>query len=61
MQAPERFAIDWVQLDKDRTDLRAATRQQAHRAAHYYGDPIYSVADGMVVNLYDESDEQVPA
>lgn len=55
---PERFAIDWVQLDDEN---RLFTGDAAKRENYaFYGAPIHSVADGAVVNLYDEADEQVP-
>jgi murein DD-endopeptidase MepM/ murein hydrolase activator NlpD len=55
---PERFAIDWVQIDKSRRMYVG----DGHKLSSFpfYGDPIYSVADGLVVNTYDEVDEQVP-
>ena len=46
--APERFAIDWVQIDKDRK-MSHRRRRQGHRLA-FFGEPIHSVADGVVVN-----------
>lgn len=55
---PERFAIDWVQLDKSRRMYVGDGSKLA--SFPFYGDKIYSVADGTVVNTYDESDEQVP-
>jgi hypothetical protein len=58
MLAPERFAIDWVRIDgKNRASEGDHTKLANW---HFYGDPIYAVADGTVVNLYDEADEQVP-
>jgi len=58
MLAPERFAIDWVRID----DKNRASEGDFKKLANwpFYGDPIYSVADGTVVNLYDEAPEQVP-
>ena len=56
--APERFAIDWVQIDKDRKLYSGDGSKLTDFA--YYGDTIHSVADGLVVNMWDESDEQVP-
>ena len=58
IQAPERFAIDWEQLDEQNRMFDGdKTKLSSWR---YYGAPIYSVADGTVVNLWDGSDEQVP-
>lgn len=56
--APERFAIDWVQLDKGRKMYVGTGKKLTDFA--FYGVPIYSVADGTVVNTYDETDEQIP-
>ncbi|HWJ59060.1 MAG TPA: M23 family metallopeptidase [Sphingomicrobium sp.] len=56
--APERFAIDWVQLDKNRKIYFGDGSKVTDFA--YYGVPIYSVADGTVVNTFDGLDEQVP-
>ena len=56
--APERFAIDWVQIGKDRKMFSGDGARLTDFA--YYGDPIHSVADGVVVNSWNESDEQVP-
>ena len=56
--APERFAIDWVQIDKDRKMYSGDGAKLTDFA--FYGDPIHSVADGVVVNTWNESDEQVP-
>jgi murein DD-endopeptidase MepM/ murein hydrolase activator NlpD len=57
-RVPERFAIDWIQLDANRRAFEGDKEKLASWA--YYGAPIYSVADGTVVNLYDGVDEQVP-
>lgn len=56
--APERFAIDWVQLNKDRKMYSGTGKKLTDFA--FYGVPVYSVADGTVVNTYDEADEQIP-
>lgn len=56
--APERFAIDWVRLDKDRRMFVGDGHTLSSFA--FYGVPIHSVADGIVVNTYDGEDEQVP-
>lgn len=57
-RVPERFAIDWVKL-ADNGLLFSGDGTKVTDYA-YYGDPIYAAADGVVVNLYDETDEQVP-
>jgi hypothetical protein len=58
IQAPERFAIDWEQLDANN---RIYEGDKAKLSSWpYYGAPIHSVADGTVVNIWDGSDEQVP-
>ncbi|MFT0859248.1 M23 family metallopeptidase [Ancylobacter sp. G4_0304] len=56
--APERFAIDWVKLQEDGHLFTGHGTRLADYA--YYGDPILAAADGVVVNRYDEADEQVP-
>ena len=58
IQAPERFAIDWEQID-DKNRMYEGDKQKLS-SWRYYGAPIHSVADGTVVNLWDGSDEQVP-
>lgn len=58
LRVPERFAIDWIQLDPSG---RAYTGDGAKLSSYkYYGTPIHAVASGVVVNLYDDADEQVP-
>jgi len=57
-RVPERFAIDWIQLDANNRAYEGAKEKLA--SWHYYGAPIYSVADGIVVTLYDGVAEQVP-
>ena len=57
-RVPERFAIDWVKLDpagRLYTGDRAGLKSYA-----YFGTPVLAVADGTVVNLYDQAPEQVP-
>ena len=57
-RVPERFAIDWVQL---RPDDRMYTGDRSKLESYaYYGVPVHAVADGTVVNLYDNAAEQVP-
>ncbi len=58
IQAPERFAIDWEQADSQNRMVSGDPKKLKNW--RYYGAPIYSVADGTVVNLWDESDEQIP-
>ncbi|CAN7171968.1 M23 family metallopeptidase [Phenylobacterium sp. LjRoot219] len=58
LRIPERFAIDWVKLDDAG---RIYTGDGAKLASYgYYGAPIHAAADGVVVNLYNGADEQVP-
>ncbi len=54
----ERFAIDFVQLN-DKNQLNAGPIDQLSSYA-YFGDEIYSVADGTVVGMEDGLPEQVP-
>lgn len=58
IQAPERFAIDWEQID-DQNRMFEGDKTKLSTWP-YYGAPIHSVADGTVVNIWDGSDEQVP-
>ena len=55
---PERFAIDWVQLDASGRVFSGAPSELASFA--YYGTPVRAAADGLVVNLYDQAPDQVP-
>jgi len=58
LRVPERFAIDWIKLD---AQGRVFTGDAATLTSYaYFGAPVYAVADGVVVNLYDQADEQVP-
>lgn len=58
LRVPERFAIDWVQLRPDDTLYKGAIGTLTSYA--YFGVPVYAVADGTAVNLYDQAFEQVP-
>ena len=58
LRVPERFAIDWVKLDDGGRLFTGDVSKLGSYA--YYGAPIHAAADGVVVNLYDETDEQVP-
>ncbi|MEO7654271.1 MAG: M23 family metallopeptidase [Sphingomicrobium sp.] len=58
MQAPERFALDLVQIDAKNRTSEGDYKKLANWP--FFGAPIYSVADGTVVNAYDGVDEQVP-
>lgn len=58
LRIPERFAIDWVKLDDSGRIFTGDGKKLTSYA--YYGTPIYAAADGVVVNLYNGADEQVP-
>lgn len=58
LRVPERFAIDWVKLDAQRRMFTGDISKLASYA--YYGAPVLAAADGVVVNLYNGADEQVP-
>jgi murein DD-endopeptidase MepM/ murein hydrolase activator NlpD len=57
-QASERFAIDWVRMGPDGKLFSGDGSELADYA--YYGVPVRAVADGVVVNLYDEAEAQAP-
>ncbi|MCG5233910.1 M23 family metallopeptidase [Xanthobacter oligotrophicus] len=58
LRVPERFAIDFVQLDaSDRLFTGDVHKLESYA---FYGVPVHAVADGVVVNLYDATDAQVP-
>ncbi|MGH6866309.1 MAG: hypothetical protein ACREDO_09115 [Methyloceanibacter sp.] len=54
----ERFAIDFVQLD-DKNAMMSGPKDKLESYS-YFGDEIYSVADGTVVAIKDDEPEQVP-
>ena len=54
----ERFAIDWVQLTPELTLTTGAPTELSSYA--YYGAPIHAVADGEIVAVFDELQDQVP-
>ena len=56
--APERYAIDFVQLN-DQDTLYDGPVDDLESFA-YYGDDILSVADGTVVRIQDGLEEQIP-
>ena len=58
LRVPERFAIDWVQLDARHRLYTGKIDQLASYA--YFGTPVHAVADGTVVNMYTSAVEQVP-
>ncbi len=58
LRVPERFAIDWIQLDASERIFEGAAGDLDDYP--YYGTPALAVADGVVVNVYDEADEQTP-
>ena len=54
----ERFAVDWVQLTPD---LKLTTGNPGELSSYpYYGAPIHAVADGEVVAVSDQLEDQVP-
>ena len=54
----ERFAIDWVQLTPELTLTTGAPTELSSYAC--YGAPIHAVADGEIVAVFDELQDQVP-
>ena len=59
LRVPERFAIDWLQLNAQGRLFTGDINALSSYA--FYGTPVHAVANGRVVNLYDGADEQVPA
>jgi hypothetical protein len=58
LYVPERFAIDFFQLDAmDRLLVGPADQLSSYA---YFGTPVYSVANGTVVRTHDGEPEQVP-
>jgi len=56
--APERFAIDFVQLDHDHRLFSGPVGNLSSYA--YFGAPVYSVADGTVIRVEDGAAEEIP-
>jgi hypothetical protein len=56
--APERFAIDFVQLDPQGRMVDGP--QHRLSSYDYYGAPVRAVADGPVVTVVDDLEEQTP-
>lgn len=54
----QRFAIDWVRLDAQ--DRLVTGDQSVLSNWAYYGEPIYAVADGLVVSALDDLPDQIP-
>jgi hypothetical protein len=58
LHVPERFAIDWVQLDKQGRLLSGPPTAMSSYA--YFGAGIYAVADGPIVSMTTDLPEQPP-
>jgi murein DD-endopeptidase MepM/ murein hydrolase activator NlpD len=58
VHAPERFAIDFVQLDAENRLFEGPNDDLASYA--FFGAPIFSATDGKVVRVQDGLPEQVP-
>jgi hypothetical protein len=58
LRLPERFAIDFVRLDRDRRLFSGPVGSLSSYA--YYGADVLSVADGVVVRTHDGEPEQTP-
>ncbi len=58
LYVPQRFAIDWVQLDSKHHALTGDPSKLTSYPC--FGAPVYSATYGKVVNLYDGLPEQVP-
>ncbi|HKG52243.1 MAG TPA: M23 family metallopeptidase [Actinomycetales bacterium] len=58
LQLPERFAIDFVRIDRNRRLFSGPVEALSSYA--YYGADVLSVADGTVVRAHDGEPEQTP-
>ncbi|HEU4941479.1 MAG TPA: M23 family metallopeptidase, partial [Candidatus Eisenbacteria bacterium] len=58
LYVPERFAIDFVQLDRDGKLLAGPVDKLSSYA--YFGAPVFSVASGTVAAAHDGEPEEVP-
>lgn len=58
VHVPERFAIDYVQLDESGRLFEGPLAENSSYA--YFGDPIHSATDGKVVATVDGLPEQTP-
>jgi hypothetical protein len=58
VRVAERFAIDFVQLN-DKNAISSGPKEKLSSYA-YFGDEVYSVADGTVVGIANDYPEQVP-
>jgi hypothetical protein len=56
--APERFAIDFIQIDKDRRMLVGPVDQLSSYS--YFNVAVYAAAPGVVVETSDGAPEQIP-
>jgi hypothetical protein len=58
LYVPERFAIDFVQLDRENRLFTGPADKLSSYA--YFGVPVYAVADGTVVAVEDGAPEETP-
>lgn len=54
----QRFAIDWEKIDGNNTLVTGDTREVANY--HIYGEQVLAVADGEIVAMRNDLDDQVP-
>jgi hypothetical protein len=57
IHAPERFAIDFIQLDSQN---RMFTGHNVNSSYPFFGDPIYAAASGRVVDVRNDLPDEVP-
>jgi hypothetical protein len=57
-QIAQRYAIDWLQLDKDGKSFDGDPHVNSHY--HCYGQDVHAVADGMVTEVKDGIPENTP-
>lgn len=58
LKSAQRFAIDWVQLDKDNKLFTGTGKQNTDFCG--YGKPVLAVADGIVYGVVNKFEDQPP-
>jgi hypothetical protein len=58
LQNAQRFAIDWIKLDKENRTCTGNTKEVKNFAA--YGEVVLAVADGTIIGIVDKFSDQPP-